>query len=111
MRAHAAAAGEQPAQVAKALVGRRSPGGVHEQRLAPALAERPIELLDRPGDAERRADDAGVGAQLLDGAGAEAVGADEAEDATAAGALLGGDLGDGRRLADTGRADKTSTGA
>ena len=55
---------------------------------------------------ERRAEDVGVEAQLLDGADAEAVGGEQAEARPWRRALLRGDLRDRRRLADAGRADE-----
>ena len=72
-------------------------------RRAPGVAaRRPARRVDssaRARDAERRADDVGVEPQLLDRADPEAVGGHQAEARAAAGAFLGGDLGDRRGLA------------
>ena len=65
-----------------------------------------MQIVGRAGDLERRVENVGVGAQLLDGADAESVGREQAQPLTAARALLRRDLRDRRRLAASGRADE-----
>ena len=63
-------------------------------------------LARRADDLHRQVDDVGVGAELLDGGDAVGVDGDQADAAVFAEAEVGGELGDGRRLADAGGADE-----
>ena len=68
-------------------------------------------LARRADDFHRQVDDVGVRAKLLDGGDAVGVDGDQADAAVLAEAEVGGELGDGGRLADAGGADERDDAA
>ena len=62
-------------------------------------------------DLHRQVDDLGVGLQLVDGRDSVGVDGDQPDATLFAEPVVGGELGDGRRLADTGRSDQGDNSA
>lgn len=83
-------------------------GGVDEDEIEiPELVERLAEFVGIGGNLHREVNDLSVGAKLFDGCDAEGVDGDKAGVKPFAEMIVGGELGDGGRLADSGWSDES----